>query len=78
MRTVQVSELKERLDEVIAAVRNGETVEIWEGEVCIAVFVPKVSAVDRSVEHPDRSGRNLLRVGSPRETVHAETRRSGG
>jgi antitoxin (DNA-binding transcriptional repressor) of toxin-antitoxin stability system len=48
MRAVQVSELKERLDEVIEAVRNGETVEIWEGEACIAAFVPKVRAVDRS------------------------------
>ena len=56
MRTVQVSDLKERLDEVIEAVRNGETVEIWEGDVCIAKFVPKVGTVDRSVEHPDRSG----------------------
>jgi len=36
MRTVQLSELKERLDDVIEAVRNGETVELWEGEVCIA------------------------------------------
>jgi antitoxin (DNA-binding transcriptional repressor) of toxin-antitoxin stability system len=55
MRTVQVSELKERLDDVIDAVRNGETVELWEGEVCIAAFVPKVRAVDHAVEHPDRS-----------------------
>ncbi|MEA2344437.1 MAG: hypothetical protein QOF63_2606 [Thermoanaerobaculia bacterium] len=56
MRIVQVSELKERLDEVIEAVRNGEIMELWEGEVCIAAFVPKVRAVDRSVEHPDPSG----------------------
>jgi antitoxin (DNA-binding transcriptional repressor) of toxin-antitoxin stability system len=56
MRTVQVSDLKERLDDVIEAVRNGETVEIWEGDVRIAKFLPKVGAVDRSVEHPDRSG----------------------
>ncbi len=56
MRTVQVSDLKERLDDVIEAVRNGETVELWEGDVRIAKFVPKVGAVDGSVEHPDRSG----------------------
>ena len=54
MRAVQVSELKERLDDVIEAVRNGETVELREGDVRIAKFVPKVGAVDRSAE-PDRS-----------------------
>jgi antitoxin (DNA-binding transcriptional repressor) of toxin-antitoxin stability system len=47
MRTVQVSELKERLDEVIAAVKNGETVEIWEEDVCIAEVRPKLGAIDR-------------------------------
>jgi antitoxin (DNA-binding transcriptional repressor) of toxin-antitoxin stability system len=55
MRTVQRSDLKERLDEVIAAVKNGEIVEIWEGEVRIANFVPKFGVVDNSAEHPDRS-----------------------
>jgi antitoxin (DNA-binding transcriptional repressor) of toxin-antitoxin stability system len=55
MRTVQVSDLKERLDEVIEAVRNGETVEIWEGDVCIAEFRPRVGTVDHSAEHPDQS-----------------------
>jgi antitoxin (DNA-binding transcriptional repressor) of toxin-antitoxin stability system len=55
MRSVQVSDLKERLDEVIAAVKNGEIVEVWEGDVCIAEFRPRVDAVDRSVEHPDQT-----------------------
>jgi antitoxin (DNA-binding transcriptional repressor) of toxin-antitoxin stability system len=40
MRTAQVSELRERLDEVIAAVRNGEIVEIREGSSTIAQFRP--------------------------------------
>jgi len=40
MRSAQVSELKERLDEVIEAVRNGETVEIREGQAAIAQFRP--------------------------------------
>jgi antitoxin (DNA-binding transcriptional repressor) of toxin-antitoxin stability system len=41
MRTAQVSELKERLDEVIEAVKNGETVEIREGEATVADVVPR-------------------------------------
>jgi len=41
MRTAQVSELKERLDEVIEAVKNGETVEIQEGERTLASLVPQ-------------------------------------
>lgn len=43
MRSAQVSELKERLDEVLEAVRNGETVEIREGETAVAEFVPSLS-----------------------------------
>ena len=35
MRTAQVSELKDRLDEVIEAVKNGETVEIREGDTLV-------------------------------------------
>ncbi len=44
MRSAQVSELKERLEEVIEAVRNGETVEIREGEKLIADVVPSVAS----------------------------------
>jgi antitoxin (DNA-binding transcriptional repressor) of toxin-antitoxin stability system len=40
MRSAQISELKERLDEVIAAVKNGETVEIREGEEALAKVTP--------------------------------------
>ena len=40
MRTAQVSELKDRLDEVIEAVKNGETVEIREGGAAFAELVP--------------------------------------
>jgi antitoxin (DNA-binding transcriptional repressor) of toxin-antitoxin stability system len=41
MRTAQVSELKDRLDEVIEAVKNGETVEIQEGQRTLASLVPQ-------------------------------------
>lgn len=41
MRTAQVSELKDRLDEVIEAVKNGETVEIREGDASFADVVPR-------------------------------------
>jgi antitoxin (DNA-binding transcriptional repressor) of toxin-antitoxin stability system len=40
MRTAQVSELKDRLDEVIEAVKNGETVAIQEGVARVARVVP--------------------------------------
>jgi antitoxin (DNA-binding transcriptional repressor) of toxin-antitoxin stability system len=40
MRSAQVSELKERLDEVIEAVKNGETVEIREGTAAVAEVWP--------------------------------------
>jgi antitoxin (DNA-binding transcriptional repressor) of toxin-antitoxin stability system len=43
MRTAQVSELKDRLDEVIEAVKNGETVEIREGDASVAEVVPRPS-----------------------------------
>jgi antitoxin (DNA-binding transcriptional repressor) of toxin-antitoxin stability system len=47
MRSAQVSELKEKLDEVIEAVRNGETVEIREGAVSVAEVVPKAATHPR-------------------------------
>jgi antitoxin (DNA-binding transcriptional repressor) of toxin-antitoxin stability system len=55
MRTVQRIDLKERLDEVIAAVKNGEIVEIWEGDICIAEVRPKLGAVDRFVQNPSQA-----------------------
>jgi antitoxin (DNA-binding transcriptional repressor) of toxin-antitoxin stability system len=45
MRTAQVSELKDRLDEVLEAVKNGETVEIREGDASVAEVVPRPSLV---------------------------------
>jgi antitoxin (DNA-binding transcriptional repressor) of toxin-antitoxin stability system len=42
MRTAQVDELKDRLDEVIAAVKNGEMVEIRDGDVALAELVPSL------------------------------------
>jgi antitoxin (DNA-binding transcriptional repressor) of toxin-antitoxin stability system len=50
MRSAQVSELRERLDEVIEAVRNGETMEIREGEASVAELVPTIAAHHR---HPN-------------------------
>jgi antitoxin (DNA-binding transcriptional repressor) of toxin-antitoxin stability system len=47
MRSAQVSELKERLDEVIEAVKNGETVLIREGEKPVAEVSPPVQTVPR-------------------------------
>jgi antitoxin (DNA-binding transcriptional repressor) of toxin-antitoxin stability system len=44
MRTAQVSELKDRLDEVIEAVKNGETVEIHEGQRTLASLIPQAEA----------------------------------
>lgn len=46
MRTAQVSELKDRLDEVIEAVKNGETVEIQEGQRTLASLIPQIEAQD--------------------------------
>jgi antitoxin (DNA-binding transcriptional repressor) of toxin-antitoxin stability system len=40
MRTAQVNDLKDRLEEVIEAVKNGETVEIKEGAARVAKVVP--------------------------------------
>jgi antitoxin (DNA-binding transcriptional repressor) of toxin-antitoxin stability system len=40
MRAAQVSELKDRWDEVIEALRNGEIVEIRDGDATLAEVVP--------------------------------------
>jgi|GEM_PF-1187227 len=53
MRTAQVSELKDRLDEVIEAVKNGETVEIQEGAARVARMVPDTN-VASSASHADQ------------------------
>jgi antitoxin (DNA-binding transcriptional repressor) of toxin-antitoxin stability system len=63
MRTAQVSELKDRLDEVIEAVKNGETVEIREGDTSLAEVVPCSNGERRpqqrpsgpSTTHPDQT-----------------------
>jgi antitoxin (DNA-binding transcriptional repressor) of toxin-antitoxin stability system len=62
MRTAQVSELKERLDEVIDAVKNGETVAIQEGSARVARVVPdtdvassaSAAAQDRVRQHIEK------------------------
>ena len=46
MRSAQVADLKEQLDEVLKAVKNGETVEIREGENAVAAVVPLASSGD--------------------------------
>ncbi len=59
MRSAQVSELRERLDEVIEAVKDGETVEIREGDQIIADIVPSVP----------RCGIRYATLSVPEETV---------
>lgn len=44
MRSAQVSDLKEQLGEVLQAVKNGETVEIREGQNAVAAVVPIASS----------------------------------
>jgi antitoxin (DNA-binding transcriptional repressor) of toxin-antitoxin stability system len=46
MRSAQVADLKEQLDDVLEAVKNGETVEIREGENAVAAVVPLASFRD--------------------------------
>jgi antitoxin (DNA-binding transcriptional repressor) of toxin-antitoxin stability system len=48
MRTAQVSELKDRIDEVIQAVRRGEIVDIREGETSVAEMVPSFDDDERA------------------------------
>jgi antitoxin (DNA-binding transcriptional repressor) of toxin-antitoxin stability system len=54
MRSAQVSELKERLEEVIEAVKNGETVEILDGDASLAELVPTIGARHRQ-PNPDQT-----------------------
>jgi len=56
MRTAQVSELKDRLDEVIEAVKNGETVEIREGNTSLAEVIPNSNGTHKT-EQPARDTR---------------------
>jgi antitoxin (DNA-binding transcriptional repressor) of toxin-antitoxin stability system len=46
MLTAQVNELKDRIDEVIRAVRQGEIVDILEGAVSVAEVVPSIDTLD--------------------------------
>ena len=41
MTTVQLADLREHLDEVVEAVRNGETVALADGERRVAMVVPE-------------------------------------
>jgi antitoxin (DNA-binding transcriptional repressor) of toxin-antitoxin stability system len=52
MRTAQVSELKDRIDEVIEAVKNGETVEIREGTTSLAAVVPHSNGAQKREQAP--------------------------
>jgi antitoxin (DNA-binding transcriptional repressor) of toxin-antitoxin stability system len=44
MRTAQANEMKERWDEVLEAVKNGETVQIQEGNAPVAQLVPEIAS----------------------------------
>jgi len=60
MRTAQVSELKDRLDDVIEAVRNGEAVEIWDGDTSLAELVPRSNGdSDSRRESPPNDNRAM-------------------
>ena len=52
MRSVNVTELKEKLDEVLDAVKNGETVEIREGAKAVAELVPSIADTVRARGKP--------------------------
>src|SRR2546430_196359 len=86
MRTAQVSELKDRLEEVIEAVKNGETVEIREGNTSLAELVPHSNGTDepeqapRDGRRPDQSALHahldeLVRQGKARRRQRRVTRR---
>ena len=66
MRTAQVSELKDRLDEVIEAVKNGETVELREGDSALAEVVPLRKAA------PEATGGSSLSPDQQRLETHLE------
>src|SRR4029077_9681495 len=55
MRTTQVSDLKEHLAEVIEAVKNGETVQIRDGEKALAEVVPLKQGIVTSAARPDQT-----------------------
>jgi antitoxin (DNA-binding transcriptional repressor) of toxin-antitoxin stability system len=55
MRTAQVSELKDRLDEVIEAMKNGETVELRDGDTSVGDVVPRTSDARRPELTPNDS-----------------------
>ncbi len=54
MRSAQVSDLRERIEEVLEAVKQGETVEIREGAATVAeVWPPKRSTPEDIHPLPD-------------------------
>jgi RNA polymerase sigma factor for flagellar operon FliA len=65
MRTAQLSELRERIDEVIKAVRDGEMIEIREGEKAVAELVPSIT---------DSAWSNLMRENPPAAPLTDEIR----
>lgn len=64
MRTAQANEMKELWTEVLDAVKNGETVQIREGEKPVAELSPPVQAISRDtspspdwfIEEPPKFG----------------------
>jgi hypothetical protein len=77
MRSAQVAELKERLDEVLDAVRHGETVEIREGENAVAAVVPWVSSAAYKPLPEDFFTRPLPRADASVLDQLLEDRRTG-
>ncbi|MEA2237835.1 MAG: hypothetical protein QOC81_2559 [Thermoanaerobaculia bacterium] len=46
MRSAQVADLRENLEEVLAAVKSGETVEIRDGGNAVAAVIPLAASED--------------------------------
>jgi antitoxin (DNA-binding transcriptional repressor) of toxin-antitoxin stability system len=61
MNSVQVSELRERLDEVVEAVKNGKSIAIFEGYKLIGTMQPLESDEER-LQRLEQKG--IIRRGS--------------
>jgi antitoxin (DNA-binding transcriptional repressor) of toxin-antitoxin stability system len=77
MQSAQVADLKERLDEVLEAVKKGETVEIRDGEKAVAAVVPRASAGEYKPFPEDFFTRPLPKADSSVLDQLLEDRRTG-
>jgi len=77
MRSAQVADLKERLDEVLEAVKNGETVEIRDGEKAVAAVVPRAAPGEYTPFPEDFFTRDLPKAEASVLDQLLEDRRTG-